>query len=285
MSSGSPPRKWLGEVAGTRRSPAKPSPSKRLRIGAPPQNRAFNEESLYPQPGVEVPTNETHTNVTKKGPWGIPAYASKLVFIKDKSTGKHTKTRKYVNYRLGHTNSVKKTKHEGAVYRELSKDPEFTKYFLPFVGANSGAEWAYVNFKMADTQDLIDVLNDMFTTNSVDGSYLRRIARQVFEGLEFLAKEGYIHGDIKVDNILVDGDRAFLIDLADTKKDPPARFIEKDVDDVKEMLIHGFRFPINEIEPLFKDPVDDMDALKGLYRGLVKHFDSKRGGRTRKNRR
>ena len=245
---------------------------------------------LYPQPGIEVPSDETHTNVSKKGFMGLPAYASRLISIKNAS-GKHTKTRKYVNYRLGQRNSVKKTKHEGEVYRALQRFPEFSRHFLPFEGANSGVEWAYVNFKKTDTEDLIDIINEMQTANSLDMGYLRKIAKQIFEGLEFLSRKGWIHGDIKVDNVLVEGDKAYVIDLADAKKDPSERLIEKDVEDVMAMLIDGFRISKSEIDPLFKGPVENMDDLVKFYERLVAHFGSSRGGgkrsvriRTRKNR-
>ncbi len=89
-----------------------------------------------------------------------------------------------------------------------------------------------------------------------------------------------------MDNVLVDGDKAYVIDLADSKRDPAARFIETEAEAVHEMLVNGFRFPKEEIEPFFTEQVESMDSLIALYRRLIHHFETKKGGqRTRKNRR
>ena len=230
---------------------------------SPPQLKK-SRNSTPAEPSGNVPANEEHH------PLGKSDYASSI-FLRYKRGNRNSKPiglRKFTS-RRGHGPLYAKSKREGHVYEALKKHEGWEKYIIPFERAGATNDYSYLNFKYEEGDDLFDVLK----VGKLSEAEMREMLAGIADALRFVVAAGYIHGDLKVDNIYVaKGGRPLLLDFADAERDPSNRAIRKEFDNFVEMAAVGFKIRKSEVEAAIgKDisEVNSLDELEAAYRAIA----------------
>ena len=160
-------------------------------------NKNNNNHSTIPQPYRAKESEKMTFN-------GNFEYRSRILKLKTPN-GKLDKIRKIAS--KSNNFIYEETKHEIEIYKILSKKPDSEKYILPFEASGESEESVYLNLKYVEGDDIY--------------SFFKKPKRQIkaaqyllsgVKALYWLFKNGYIHGDVKLDNLffLPDGSTRLL---------------------------------------------------------------------------
>jgi serine/threonine protein kinase len=240
-------------------------------------------------------SGEHATNVTKKE-LGANAHASKVFFISKGDEKDPSKVLK-VTYRVQHPHTWRKTVLEALRYKSLQEYQKWKDYVLPYRGHGENGTFSWIMFDYLAGEDLVEHMAE----RSRGYAERRRIIAGLLKALKFLAEAGYIHGDLKGDNIWV-GDSVRLLDLADTVQDPKPGQIADELRNL-EGIIQGVLGAARgrsanrdrnrsrnrsrsrerqEREPNVRAPIETVKKLAEHYEDLIRQF-SMRGGKTRRS--
>ena len=179
-----------------------------------------------------VESGETLENISVKNEYGQNQYSSKVFFVKDVNEKEPKKVIK-VTYKEQHPDTWRKTVREGEMYRAIrDKASGWKEYLLPYrEHGQKGSSFTYIVFDYLPGEDMIDRLR------AVPDSARRRLLVGALQALKFLARAGYLHGDVKPDNFWVTPeDDVRLFDLADAIRDPSPAEIRREVASVDAFI-------------------------------------------------
>lgn len=147
-------------------------------------------------------------------------------------------------------------RNEGNVYKVLKGLSEFENYCFPFLKYTDEDQIRFIDFEFVKG----DTLQDYIHHHKIPKVGRRILLAQCIRCLLFLARNGYIHGDIKLDNFWYDTVKAKvrIFDFELTKKDPNITDRSSTVSLVNEVdrfinlleLPHEFGFTEAETETL-----------------------------------
>lgn len=196
-----------------------------IRGHRPPPNNDATEETV----NSLVEPGETVENVSVQNEYGHNQYSSKVFYVKKGGEKEPTKVIK-VTYCDKHP--CKKTLREGLIYGEISKRAGWKNYLLPYrEHGQKGSTFTYIIFDYVPGKDMIDRLR------SATEPVRRGILIGGLRALKFLATTGYLHGDVKPDNLWVTPeDDVRLFDLADAIRDPSSVDIRREMASVDALI-------------------------------------------------
>ncbi len=233
------------------------------------------------------------------------SYGSDIFFIKRAGQVDPSKVRK-----LGRGDEIRsRIALEGLKYRDLKDRVGFERYCLPYLNDVREGSVHYIDFRYVKGEPL-----HVYVHKGLSVEKRKDILKQCIRCLKFLASNGYVHGDVKLDNFWWDSEhsRVLVLDFEYATKNPPVgqmaskRSVEYELKKVFKMIELeaelNLRGHIAEILGEPKEAVvkrilaaetseEGMRRLVGLYRQILGEGGgaaSPRGGarRTRrKNRR
>ncbi len=119
------------------------------------------------------------------------------------------------------------TKKEKAVYDDLRTKEEYQNYIMPYRAGAANHDSVYLNFNWKDGTDMIEFINGQSHAYTVEQR--RRDIHQIASSLKWLGMNGYIHCDMKFDNLYRGRDgRIYLFDFGMAK-----RIVDADVGDLR----------------------------------------------------
>jgi serine/threonine protein kinase len=255
-----------------------------IRRVAPPNNSNDEEDTI----NSLLESGEHVVNITKKE-GAANAHASKIFFVYEGEAAKPSKVLK-VTYKGRHP--WRKTVLEGLRYKSLQENEKWKDFVLPYRGHGENRTFSWIMFDYLAGEDLVDHIAEKAPAYAER----RRIIVGLLKALKFLAEAGYIHGDLKADNVWV-GTSVRLLDLADAVRDPKPSEIAGELRDL-ERIIQGVlpqargrsanrgrnrsRNRSRSREPNMQTPIETVKGLAGHYEDLIRQF-SMRGGKTRRS--
>jgi serine/threonine protein kinase len=131
-------------------------------------------------------------------------YRSHILKLKTPN-GKLDKIRKIAN--KSNNSIYNETKEEIEIYKKLSKEPDSANYILPYEASGESEESIYLNLKYIEGNDISSFYEKPRSQ--------RETAKYLLSGIKalyWLFSKGYIHGDVKLDNLffLPDGSTRLL---------------------------------------------------------------------------
>lgn len=135
---------------------------------------------------------------------------------------------------LNHRIKISKQLREITMLEVLNDYPSFPKYYDHFIINRYGDKILCVLMEYIEGIPLIDYISDMTESNTtINKKIFLKIALWLTQTVAEMHFLGYVHRDIKPDNIMISGDRFLLIDLGDTCS------VESDNTKYKCDVIHG----------------------------------------------
>jgi serine/threonine protein kinase len=180
------------------------------------------------------------------------------------------------------------TRREKGVLNVLRASPNFEQYVLPYKKGYSNAGSVYLNFNWKEGSDLFDYLESRLATLSVEEK--RKLIVDIAKSLKWLAQHGFVHGDVKFQNLYrgTDG-RIYLLDFGKAKRLNVAD--SKDVDKVISQFGEMIAPHLTPEAPEFQYDAYGADyaaAIVAFYDAMIRKFSpgGQGGGRrSRKTRR
>ena len=146
-------------------------------------------------------------------------YGSEIFFIKRAGQADPSKVRK-----LGRDDQTRTMiAIEGLRYKDLQGKPGFERYCLPYLKDVREGSAHYIDFRYVKGEPLhIYVHKGLSVEKRMD------ILKQCIRCLKFLANNGYVHGDVKLDNFWWDSEhsRVLVLDFEKATKNPPVGHME-----------------------------------------------------------
>jgi serine/threonine protein kinase len=176
------------------------------------------------------------------------------------------------------------TKKEKAFYDNIMRDPESSKYIMPYRKGNQNAASAYINFNWVDGSDLIDYINRNRTAITMEER--RNIAYQTATALRWLAGADRIHRDIKADNLYRRSDGTILLidfGLVTRLEFASTADVNLEIDNFRRFLsVLG----LAEKQPLFdiEEYSSATERIIAFYDKMIRDFAPQEGGRRRRRR-
>lgn len=233
----------------------------RISVTPPPPNSPETVDSL-------LAANERAENKTAKDEAGENQYSSKIFYVYKKG-GEEPKKVIKLTYSEQHEHTWRKTVAETRVYQKLKEAKSWKQHVMPFLEGGETPSFSYIMFEYLPGSDLVEYLNRR-------NSALKRqtIFTDILDNLIFLAKQGYIHGDMKADNVwITPSGQVRLFDLADAKRDPSPGQLRRElyaVNQLQDLLTSG-RSRSRSRNRATKEPEtleDLIEEYRGLARGL-----------------
>lgn len=255
-----------------------------LSIRARPRNNDNTEETV----NSLVESGETLENVSVKNEYGRNQYSSKVFFIQDIDEKKPKKVIK-VTFKEQHPDTWRKTVREGEIYRAIrDKASGWKEYLLPYrEHGQKGSSFTYIVFDYLPGEDMINRLR------SATDATRRHLLAGALRALKFLAKLGYLHGDVKADNFWVTAeDDVRLFDLANAIREPSSSQIQRELSTVDTFIGNVLgrgrgrsqsrnrtrnRNRSRSRSPERKE-ISTLEDLVAHYGRLIRTYDSPRGG-------
>jgi serine/threonine protein kinase len=155
------------------------------------------------------------------------------------------------------------TKQERQIYARLIGEPGAADYIMPYLRGNENANSAYINFAWKDGMDMIDYLN---THPQITRAQRHSIIHSIADSLRWLASKGFIHRDIKFDNLYWDNTnrRILLLDFGMAK---PIDSMNKE-----DLLAEVFNFMRKIVEPLRVETEEVYAAYRVAIETIVRHM-------------
>lgn len=189
---------------------------------------------------------------------------------------------------------------EGRVYESLRKLNAFSQFCLPFLKYTEDGSIRYIDFEYLPGETVFEYVNK--EERGLESR--KKILGRCIEALLFLAENGYIHGDVKLDNFWWDSEkktvRVFDFELA--KREPPIEDFHSTVSLMEEMgrivdllqLKTEFGFPAKVVEELLGDTQKIFERIESsptkgvglerlieVYKGILGKLDMRGGSRLR----
>lgn len=176
--------------------------------------------AFAPPPGLRLglrlkepePENEPESNTNNNNTIGL----ERVNFLEERGAGAHgvvkveglrkpgeplQRVRKSVANNgspLGNI-QLKDIKREIMVYSELKKKEDSKRYILPYSGGKAAGKKGYIEFEYEPGMDLLDFYNKTKPSKAE----LKRLCLEALQGYAFLYESGFLHGDIKADNVYI----------------------------------------------------------------------------------
>lgn len=208
-------------------------------------------------------------------------YASNVYKIKN-SSGAVRGIRKVV---YAHSPGLfEPTRKEQVIYTTLKGTPGHERYILPYKQGSRNAGSVYLNFNWKDGSDLIDYLESRMKSRSASLSTGERrdIIVRAATALKWLAEQGYIHGDIKFQNLYRDiSGNIYLLDFGSASSIKSAQEIQikREIGKFIEMIT-----PIADTVLTFNLTPYESDYSKAIipfYDAIIRYYSNptQTGGR------
>jgi serine/threonine protein kinase len=207
--------------------------------------------------------------------------AGRPIFIIRDATGTPVAVRKVAHETDTLPGHFAATQNEAVIYRQLSTTHSWRDHILPYRNAVVSDDTVIIDFDWIEGEDV-----ERYLTAHPDQAV--SVIRQVIMQLRWLAQQGYIHGDVKLDNfyrtadgriLLLDFGRAWRITYGNmiTETGAVSRIVRPYYPEVAEWLVHGKAVEEHaHIAPL-------KDKLAEIYLKTVSMLVPKQAGRRSSN--
>jgi serine/threonine protein kinase len=212
---------------------------------------------------------------------GVKAYHSNVRIVKNTVTGAIRGIRKIVT--ADKEGLFGKTGLEKIYLDELRQKPGFEQHVLPYKQGHKNAGSVYLNFNWKDGSDLFDYVQEHLPTLS--DAEKRKLIVDIAKSLKWLADQGFIHGDVKFQNLYrgTDG-RIYLLDFGEAVRMSKVQHsdVVKAIGQFGEMIAPHLtpeapEFPIDQYGDNWKA------AIIAFYDEMIRRFSpgGQGGGRRR----
>lgn len=245
-------------------------------MGAPPTAAPAPMDPLKNGLAVGYTLEPLHEGAQK-------VYASNVYKIKN-SSGAVRGIRKVV---YAHTPGLfAPTRKEQDIYTTLARIPGHEQYILPYKQGKQNAGSVYINFNWKDGSDLIDYLEPRMT--SISAEEKRGIIVRAATALKWLAEQGYLHGDMKFQNLYRDtAGNIYLLDFGSASQIARAQDseIEREIKRFIEMVTALVPESASQLKAdILKVAAFNLEAYDDYRNAIVPFYnfviDTVKGGQT-----
>lgn len=271
-----------------------------LRIRAPSKNAdADADAELDPLTNGLAPTE-----VLNEFGEGRNVYATEIYKIRNRESGALRGIRKVSRFDPSKP-VLQAAQIEKAIYDTLKTVPDASRYILPYRQGKTNGQSAYINFNWKEGGDLIDYINAKLSSRTLAPAEAKQILFEIATKLKWLAKQGFIHRDIKFDNLYraADGtillfDFGFAMQIGAANENDMliemSNFIDKLVTPLAGLVfpiagasVDLFRYGIlSYAKSLVRSGLPVKDAIMVFYSTMIRMFrpSQEGGGKTRRRR-